>query len=141
MQESLARLASKSNESYKGDARGWQSPLSARPLFYAVLTYVHNECIDKCEFFYIASVNLVNQNPVHLGFCSSSSFSSYLFFSDSHLGHLSTFFFPWETVENVAQLIVLCLRVRRCLTAVGVLLPTSPAHTVVLSWDASEHHP
>lgn len=44
-------------------------------------------------------------------------------------------------MENLAELIVLCLRVRLCLTAVGVLLPTSPAHTVVLSWDASEHHP
>lgn len=72
MQKSLTRLASKSNESYKGKKRGdasrWQSPLNARPLFYAVLTYVHNECIDKCEFFYIASVNLVNQDPVHLVF-------------------------------------------------------------------------
>lgn len=41
----------------------------------------------------------------------------------------------------LAESIVLCLRVCLCLTAVGVLLPTSPTHTAVLSWDASEHHP
>lgn len=62
-------------------------------LFYAILTHVHNECIDKCEFFDIESVNLVNQDPVHLrSFCSPFSFPSYLLFSDSHLGHLSPIF-------------------------------------------------
>lgn len=37
--------------------------MSAHPLSCAVLTYVHTECIDECELFYIVSVNLVNQDP------------------------------------------------------------------------------
>lgn len=67
--------------------------MSAHPLFCAVLTYVHNECIDECELFLIASVNLVNQDPFTWVFAPPLPFPPIYSFPDSLLGHLRTFFF------------------------------------------------
>lgn len=67
--------------------------LSAHPLPCAVLTYVHTECIDECELFYIASVNLVIQDPFTWVFAPPLPFPPIYSLLDSHLGHLSTFCF------------------------------------------------
>lgn len=108
--------------------------MSAHPLFCAVLTYVHSECIGECELFLVASVNLVNRDPF-TWFFAPPSFPSYLFFSRPPPGHLRPFFFfnLGSCGILLSRVSTFVLRVRPCLVALGVLLPTS--------WDASEHHP
>lgn len=100
-----------------------------------MLTYVHSECIGECELFLVASVNLVNRDPF-TWFFAPPSFPSYLFFSRPPPGHLRPFFFFFNLGSCgilLSRVSTFVLRVRPCLVALGVLLPTS--------WDASEHHP
>lgn len=67
--------------------------MSAHPLFCAVLTYVHSECIGECELFLVASVNLVNRDPFTWFFAPPLPFPPIYSFPDSRLGHLRPFFF------------------------------------------------